>query len=228
MTTTTPAKPQESQPAPPPSNASTIRLIVLLGLLAVVVGMLLIDQFVFAPGVKAADERLNVAAQEKMKAGVGEKGSTGAHNYLTQDEVHKVMGRGATSIRWNPEKTQAIETFAWWGYVPLPRHKLQVLYRKNKDNVLIYESHDGSQDFPKMEEPEVKPGNAAPRPDPATSEGGPKRPSDDGLDNTPPSSVTPPEKTEGDKPEGDKGDGEKREKPADDGAAKERAGEANP
>jgi hypothetical protein len=186
MTTTSPKAP-EAQPAQPPSKASTIRLIVLLGVLATVVVMLLVDLLVFGPAAKQAQERLEAEASAKMRAGVGEGGVGGTQHFFTSADVERVVGRKPLKTVYNKEKDRAIQTFAWWGYIPLNRHRFQVLYRKAADGTLIYESHDGTQEFPTYEEPKpVQPANQPTRPDPATSEGEDKKP-DSSLDNTTPS-----------------------------------------
>lgn len=171
---------------PAPAKSSPVRLAVLLGLLGIVVIMLLVDLLVFKPAAEKAQVDLQAAAEAKMKQGVTEENGDKKQHYFLADDVYKIIGRKPS---WERSKDDhVIQTFAWWGYIPLNRHRFDVLFRKTKDGNLIYESQDGHIDFSDIAETQIEHLDLPTREDPVASEGGEPMPE---LDNTVPESTDP-------------------------------------
>lgn len=115
--------PQPSATLPAePKKGSPVRLVVLLGILAVVLGAFLVDLFYMFDAVNAAAVRLQVAADEMAKR-PSEKGQSQS---LTREAV-------ATAIGFQPSTSKVeggrlIEQYRWWGALPLERRYIQAFY----------------------------------------------------------------------------------------------------
>jgi hypothetical protein len=110
-----------TQPAEP-KRGSPIRLIVLLGVLAIVLGAFLVDLFVMFDAVNAATVRLQAAADEMAS----QPHENGRPQFLSREEVAQAIGFQPTSSR--VENGALIEQYRWWGALPLERRYIQVVY----------------------------------------------------------------------------------------------------
>lgn len=117
--------PSSPPPAPPPPQASNARLVLLLGLLAIVIGAYAYDFFVAKPKCEAADKKIQEFVDARNKMGVKE----GA--LVTPDELHKELGMQPTWVDKHADKHYEVEYYCWWGHIPLlnmRRHFISVVY----------------------------------------------------------------------------------------------------
>jgi hypothetical protein len=154
-----------SDHGPPLSRAasSPLRLIILLSVLVVVAGALLYDRLIATPAVKATNDRLHdevlrhnelglkpntLQAGGKDAAGPA-SGETGGALY--SDDIQKIIGMAPTRV----EKTElyTIEHYRWWGWIPLNRNFITVLYIGDPKKP-HYSTHYANE----MPEDEVVPG----------------------------------------------------------------------
>ena len=110
-----------TQPAEP-KRGSPIRLLVLLGVLAIVLGAFLVDLFIMFDAVNAATVRLQAAADEMAS----QPHENGKPQFLSREEVAQAIGFQPTSSR--VENGTLIEQYRWWGALPLERRYIQVVY----------------------------------------------------------------------------------------------------
>jgi hypothetical protein len=186
--------PQSSatQPAEP-KKGSPIRLMVLLGILAIVLTGFLVDLFWMYDQVKAASERLQKAADE-MAERPREEGKT---LFLTREGVAQAIGFPATTSTVD-ENGQLIEHYRWWGPLPLQRRYIAVEYTDSDGkfysgytisnrNILGQDEEEASQaqqpapsEAAPVPSPEAIPPNGGvsgpPRPGPITPEAGSSEP----------------------------------------------------
>jgi hypothetical protein len=111
-----------TQPAEP-KRRSPIRLLVLLGLLAIVLGAFLFDLFYMYDAVNAATVRLQAAADE-MSARPRKDGN---NQFLTKEGAAQAIGFQPTRSR--VEGGQLIEQYRWWGALPLERRYIEAIYQ---------------------------------------------------------------------------------------------------
>jgi len=114
-------QPAATQPVEP-KKASPIRLIVLLGILAIVLGAFLVDMFVMYDLVNAAVVRLNDADRE-ASARAFEKDNP---NSLSREGVEQAIGFKPTTSK--VEDGKLVEHYRWWGSLPLERRFIMVTY----------------------------------------------------------------------------------------------------
>jgi hypothetical protein len=120
-----PSKPQSPAAASEPPKASLVRLLVLLGLLVAVIGAYAYDYFVAAPGVDAADKKIQEFVDERNKLGVKE----GA--LVTPADIHKELNMEPTIVENHDKLQYTVEYYCWWDHVPLinmRRHFISVVY----------------------------------------------------------------------------------------------------
>jgi hypothetical protein len=118
--------PAKLEPAPTPAQpASSLRLYILLGLLAVVVGAYGYDYFVAKPGCEAADKKIQDFVDARNKLGVKE----GA--LVTSADIQKELGMKPTYVERHDDKQYTVEYYCWWGKMPMlskRRHFISVVY----------------------------------------------------------------------------------------------------
>jgi hypothetical protein len=114
-------RPAATQPVEP-KKASPIRLIVLLGILAIVLGAFLVDMFVMYDSVNAAVVRLNDADRE-ASARAFDKDNP---NSLSREGVEQAIGFKPTTSK--VENGKLVEHYRWWGSLPLERRFIMVTY----------------------------------------------------------------------------------------------------
>ena len=101
---------------------------VLLGILALSIGMVATDHFLFKPQTKAAEEKLSNAVDERNKLSLIEaKGQP----FTSPEDVQKILGRAPTRKEHVGEFL--VEYYCWWGPLPLKRRYIAVGYGKRKD-----------------------------------------------------------------------------------------------
>jgi hypothetical protein len=138
-------------PAPVGAKASPVRLVVLLAILAILVGALGFDMFVAKPGVEAADRTLKREAEKNNSIGfekdlsVEERQKRMANSLLDRDDVRRILSKSpATTIKGAGYE---IEVYRWWGYLPLKRHYMSVVYLGSGSN-LRYSTHYVNSEAP--------------------------------------------------------------------------------
>ena len=142
------------------AKTSPIRLIALLAILGLLVGALGYDQLVAAPAVVAANKRLEEEANKNNA--VGFKGSLSetekkeqlANSMLDAQDVRRILKKNPTSI--DRFDGYAVEYYCWWGYIPVPRQYVSVVYYGTGDN-LRYSTHYANQKPPEDSLPGYKP-----------------------------------------------------------------------
>jgi hypothetical protein len=131
-----------SDHAKPPTSPSPspLRLVILLGVLVVVVGALLYDKVVAPPRVKAAYDKLQVAAVKHNENGLkgaqktaGDKNDPGkVGGLLYSADIQKVIGMGPTKTE--KHELYTIEHYCWWGWIPRDGNYITVLYLGSPEN----------------------------------------------------------------------------------------------
>jgi hypothetical protein len=119
----TPA-PSSSAPPPAPAKTSPVRLIVLLGILAVAIGALAYDYKVAGPACEAAEKQIETFVDERNKKGVKEG------SLVTAEDIRKEINKQPTKVENNDKYKYTVEYYSWWG-VPvlnLRRHYIAVVY----------------------------------------------------------------------------------------------------
>ena len=132
---TPPAKAASASAAAPPSS---LRLYVLLGLLAVVVGAYGYDYFVAKPGCEAADKKIQEFVDARNKLGVKD----GA--LVTSDDIQKELGMQPTYVDRHDDKQYTVEYYCWWGKMPMlskRRHFISVVYVGPKEPRRVSSHH---------------------------------------------------------------------------------------
>src|SRR5438067_10641789 len=118
--------PTGGQPvATTPPQGNSLRLMILLGLLALAIGAYAYDYFVALPGCKAADEKIQSFVDAQNKKGIQ------AGNLVTDADVHKELGMQPTDVEKHEADGYMVEYYRWWGHVPLlnqRRHFISVVY----------------------------------------------------------------------------------------------------
>ena len=102
-----------------------MRLLVLLGLLVAVIGAYAYDYFVAAPGVEAADKKIQEFVDARNKLGVKE----GA--LVTPADIQKELNMKPTVVENHDKEQYTIEYYCWWDHIPLinmRRHFISVVY----------------------------------------------------------------------------------------------------
>jgi hypothetical protein len=134
---TTPLNPA---PAAPPSPASPVRLYVLLGLLAIVVGAYGYDYFVAKPACEAADKKIQEFVDARNKLGVKDK--EGA--LVTSADIQKEIGMQPTYVDRHDDQQYTVEYYCWWGKMPMlsrRRHFISVVYVGPKEPRRVSSHH---------------------------------------------------------------------------------------
>ena len=120
----------------PARGASPMRLVILLAVLATVGGGWFYDYFVAAPGVKAANDKLHETVLQHNERGLpaganaAKEGTVAASaetgGMLYSQDIQNILGM---SPSWTKqEEFYTIECYRWWGWVPLDKHYITVLY----------------------------------------------------------------------------------------------------
>jgi hypothetical protein len=120
-----PAMPVQAKPPAPSPSGSSLRLLILLGLLFVVVGAYGYDYFVLRPACNAAFAKIQSLVDTRNKQGV----KTGS--LVTSADVQKEIGRQPTWSFPNNKDGYTVEYYCWWGKTPLlsrRRHFIAVVY----------------------------------------------------------------------------------------------------
>jgi hypothetical protein len=120
-----PSPTTQAPPAAPPPQHSAARLVVLLGLLAVVIGAYAYDYLVALPGCEATDKKIQEFVDARNKLGVKEG------SLVTPADLHKELGMEPTWVEKHDDKNYEVEYYCWWGQVPLinmRRHFISVVY----------------------------------------------------------------------------------------------------
>jgi hypothetical protein len=106
--------PSSSAPAPtttPKSGGSAVRLLLLIGILAIVTGAWFYDFTVAGPGSEAKYDEIKKMADEKNAMGVKEGG------VVMSKDVAGVAGFPPTFVEEGKDYT--IEWYCWWGKIPV-------------------------------------------------------------------------------------------------------------
>jgi hypothetical protein len=124
-------EPKPTQPASSAPPASSVRLFILLGLLAVVVGAYGYDYFVAKPACEAADKKI----QEFVDARNKESVTSREGSLVTSADIQKELGMQPTYVEKHDDKQYTVEYYCWWGKMPLlsrRRHFISVVYVGNE------------------------------------------------------------------------------------------------
>jgi hypothetical protein len=95
----------------PPSSASPIRLLVLVGLLSIVIGAWAYDYWVAGPGSEATYQKIQVMVDEMNAKGVRDGG------VVRSEDVQKTVGFAPTWVEKKPD--YVVEWYCWWGKIPV-------------------------------------------------------------------------------------------------------------
>ena len=120
-------KPLNPAPAAPPPSGSPVRLYVLLGLLAIVVGAYGYDFFVAKPACEAADKKIQEFVDARNKLGVKDKDGA----LVTSADIQKELGMQPTYVEKHDDEQYTVEYYCWWGKMPMlsrRRHFISVVY----------------------------------------------------------------------------------------------------
>jgi hypothetical protein len=98
-------------PAPPSSGGSPVRLLVLIGVLALAVGAWFYDYSYAGPGSESKYEEIQKMVDEKNAKGVKDGGR------ISSKDVEAVVGFPATFVVEKPDYT--VEWYCWWGKIPV-------------------------------------------------------------------------------------------------------------
>lgn len=120
-----------------PKKSGAGRLLILLGLLAVMIGALAYDRLYAAPGKEAAIDRINKAVEAKVYAGVPEAGDAKDKAQLlpTDQDIREAIGFAPKWTKKDGDYT--LQCFHWWGPIPLNRNYLIVRYRGTKPLLFV-------------------------------------------------------------------------------------------
>jgi hypothetical protein len=143
--------PGKSPPPAPPPQTSPVRLIVLLGLLAIAIGALVYDFTAAKPGVETTETKIQDFVDARNRMGVKDS------DLVTPDDIHKEIGMMPTWVDKQPKDQYEIEYYCWWGSVPLinmRRHFLAIVYIGNEP-----------RRFSSLHRNEIPPREALPIPD---------------------------------------------------------------
>ncbi len=122
----------------PAAPASSLRLYILLGLLAIVVGAYGYDYFVAKPGCEAADKKIQEFVDARNKLGVKD----GA--LVTSADIQKELGMEPTYAEPHDDKQYTVEYYCWWGKMPMlskRRHFITVVYVGPKEPRRVSSHH---------------------------------------------------------------------------------------
>lgn len=174
---TSTAKPAPADSLPPPPKTSPLRLIVLLGILAVAVGVLAYDYKIAGPNCEAGEKKIQEFVDARNKLGVKE----GA--LVTAADVRKELGMEPTKIEKNDEYGYTVEYYSWWGNVPIlnrRRHYISVVYIGQEPRHFSSSHRNSPPPTDALPIPEAMDPTAddSPLPTPQASTGGPKAPAD--------------------------------------------------
>lgn len=117
--------PPAANPAPPPAPGSSLRLVILLGVLVLVVGTFAYDQFVIKPDCDKAFAKIQKLVDDRNKQGVK------VGSLVTSKDIQKELGRVPTWTKDDPKRGYTIEHYCWWGKTPLMtrrRHFIAIVY----------------------------------------------------------------------------------------------------
>jgi hypothetical protein len=123
------SKPIQPAAAAPP--ASSARLLILLGLLAVVVGAYAYDYFVAKPACEAADKKIQDFVDARNKESVTSREGS----LVTSADIQKELGMQPTYVEKHDDKQYTVEYYCWWGKMPLlsrRRHFISIVYVGNE------------------------------------------------------------------------------------------------
>jgi hypothetical protein len=146
----------ESKPATAaPPQGSAMRLAVLLGILALVLGALAYDQLMAKPNCEAADSALEEFVQKTNAMPVTKEGG----GIVSRADVQKHFGWGPTWVVDNPADGYTVEYYCWWGKMPLlsrQRQFITVLYKgKSRRYSSHYRSEPPKEDLPSTAPPKA-------------------------------------------------------------------------
>lgn len=119
-----PATSASSSPTPrsePKQQGSNVRLIVLLGLLAAVIGAYAYDYLVAKPAAEAAEVKIQEFVDSRNKMGVRDAEA------VTPQEISKLLNMKPTIVEKHPDENYEIEYYCWWGAVPLLNTRRQFI-----------------------------------------------------------------------------------------------------
>lgn len=129
---------QRAPVSPPAAPASSLRLYILLGLLAVVVGAYGYDYFVAKPGCEAADKKIQEFVDARNKLGVKDG------ELVTSADIQKELGMEPTYVERHDDKQYTVEYYCWWGKMPMlskRRHFISVVYVGPKEPRRVSSHH---------------------------------------------------------------------------------------
>lgn len=166
-----------SSPSDAPKKPSSGRMLLLLGVLAIMIGALTYDRMYAGPGKEAAKDRIDEAVESKVFAGVTETASTKDKSQLlpTDKDIQEAIG---FAPKWTKKEGEyTLQCYHWWGPIPLNRNYLIVRYR-GTDPLLYVDYGDGQTPGGSNSSTiEVSPATA-PAPGPTSVAEGSKQPGD--------------------------------------------------
>ena len=107
--------------ARPQQQGSLVRLLVLLGLLAVAVGAYAYDYLVAKPAAEAAEIKIQDFVDSRNKMGVRDA------EPVTPKEISELLAMKPTFVEKHADENYEIEYYCWWGSVPLLNTRRQFI-----------------------------------------------------------------------------------------------------
>lgn len=215
MAETRPAQGNSAEPtttSAPPQKASSTRMLILLGILAIVVGAYAHDYFVATPAAKKADEDLRQLVDERNAMGVKEG------KLVVSQDVQDLLGKTPSKVIERPDST--VEVYRYWGGMLPQRQYISVLFVGKDRHYHVHHLNmmPDEEDFP-----------SGPEAPPAKSEGDSSEPASEapGAEGD----KAPESATEGDAPASESEPAEStpaEDKPAEEKPAEETPAEENP
>ncbi|HZN36521.1 MAG TPA: hypothetical protein VFB80_21980 [Pirellulaceae bacterium] len=156
-----PAAAPPAAPAKPPSSGSTLRLLILLGVLLLCVGALAYDYLILKPSCDKAYADIQSLVDERNKQGVKDG------KLVTSEDIQKLVGFSPTWTKEEDKDGYTIEHYCWWGKVPLlsrRRHFIAIVYTGNKPRHFSshYQEEPPVEALPLMQTPPPVDPNAPP------------------------------------------------------------------
>ena len=133
--------PASERPVEPASGKkSHLRLIGLFAILILVIGGMVYDRQYAEPAVKAANENLLTYVDEFNAKGIpplqedgGSRTTSPRGALLAPSDIQKHLGMSPLRTKVDGKNFYIIEVYSWWGWLPVNKRYITVVYHDDKD-----------------------------------------------------------------------------------------------